>query len=151
MDSPSTPTPGKPAVAAADKEMLRRLAEELAAIVALPVHKEKALLWTNLNDRRSTRPMVWIDEMPWHELDFNGELTLRCRGAWARGQEEKLRRTIYQWRHFPADMVPVGSHPLLGGGGNHVGPRFREPCGNHAGTIFTPDLRIADRLIFLRS
>ena len=88
-----------------DKTILRRLAEELAGIAALPVHKEKAELWRRLNDRRSVRPMVWINEIPWHEMDVNGELILRCVHPWARDQERDLRRQLYQWRHLPGDMI----------------------------------------------
>ena len=43
-------------------EILRQLASEKAEIAALPVHREKAALWTNLNDLESHRPMVWIDQ-----------------------------------------------------------------------------------------
>lgn len=89
----------------ADKTILRKLAEELAAIAALPVQKEKAELWRRLNDRQSVRPMVWINEIPWHEMDVNGELTLRCVHPFARDQERDLRRTLYQWRHLPCDMI----------------------------------------------
>jgi len=88
-----------------DKTILRKLAAELAGIAALPVHKEKAELWRRLNDRQSVRPMVWINEIPWHEMDVNGELTLLCVHPWARDQERDLRRTLYQWRHLPGDMI----------------------------------------------
>jgi hypothetical protein len=88
-----------------DKDILRRLAGELARIAALPVHKEKALLWQKLNDRQSVRPMVWINEVCWHEMNINDELTLRAEHPWAREQEQELRRTFYQWRHLPGDMI----------------------------------------------
>ena len=39
-----------------DKDILRRLAGELAEIAALPVHKEKARLWQKLNDLRVRAP-----------------------------------------------------------------------------------------------
>jgi hypothetical protein len=32
-------------------------------------------------------------------------LTLRCVHPWARDQERDLRRTLYQWRHLPGDMI----------------------------------------------
>jgi hypothetical protein len=89
----------------ADREVLRRLVAEQAEIAALPVQKEKAALWRRLNDLDSVRPMVWINEIPWHEMDVDGELTLRCGQPWARELEQTLRRTLYQWRHLPADMV----------------------------------------------
>jgi hypothetical protein len=88
-----------------EKEVLRRLVAELAEIAALPVHREKAELWRRLNDRESARPMVWINEIPWHEMNVNDELTLRARHPWAREWETTLRQTLYQWRHLPADMI----------------------------------------------
>ena len=88
-----------------DKDILRRLAGELATIAALPVHKEKALLWQKLNNRQSVRPMVWINEVCWHEMNVNDELTLDAEHPWAREQEQELRRTLYQWRHLPGDMI----------------------------------------------
>jgi hypothetical protein len=88
-----------------DTDVLRRLAGEVAEIAALPVHQEKARLWQRLNDLESVRPMVWINEIPWHEMDVAGELTLTTEHAWARDQERELRRTLYQWRHMPGDMI----------------------------------------------
>ncbi|MCX6909997.1 MAG: hypothetical protein NTY01_18410 [Verrucomicrobia bacterium] len=88
-----------------DKDILRRLAGELAAIAALPVHREKAVLWQKLNDLQSGRPMVWINEVCWHEMNVGDELTLQCEHPWAREQEVELRRTLYQWYHLPGDMI----------------------------------------------
>jgi len=88
-----------------DEDILRRLAGELAEIAALPVHAQKAALWRDLNDLQSRRPMVWINEVPWHEMNVDDELTLRTEHPWAREQERELRRTLYQWRHFPGDMI----------------------------------------------
>ncbi len=90
---------------AGDKEVLRELASELASIAALPVHREKAQLWTRLNDLDSERPLVWINEICWNEMNVDDELTLRCGHPWARGQEWGLRQQLYQWRHLPGDMV----------------------------------------------
>ncbi len=88
-----------------DVELLRRLAGELARIAALPVQREKARLWRKLNDLQSERPMVWINEIPWHEMNVGDELTLVAEHPWARDQERELRRTLYQWRHLPGDMI----------------------------------------------
>ena len=92
-------------LAPVEKDALRRLGSELAAIAALGVHKEKAELWRRLNDLDSVRPMVWINEIPWHEMNVDDELTLRTVHPWARELETRLRRTIYQWRHMAGDMV----------------------------------------------
>jgi hypothetical protein len=88
-----------------DVDVLRGLAGDLAGIAALPVHREKARLWTALNDLKSERPLVWINEICWNEMDVEGELTLQAEHPWARDQERGLRQTIYQWRHLPADMI----------------------------------------------
>jgi len=49
--------------------------------------------------------MVWINEIPWHEMNVNDELTNQTINPWAQELEQKLRRTIYQWKHMPGDMV----------------------------------------------
>ncbi len=90
---------------AGDKEVLRRLGTELAGIAALPVHAETARLWRRLNDLDSVRPMVWINEIPWHEMNVDDELTVRTVHPWARELETRIRRTIYQWKHMRGDMV----------------------------------------------
>ncbi|MHC4982182.1 MAG: hypothetical protein ACYTF6_03310 [Planctomycetota bacterium] len=88
-----------------EKDVLRRLAGEIAEIAALPVQREKAKLWKRLNDLNSVRPMVWANELPWHEMDVDDEMAIRCEHPWAVDQELQMRRTIYQWKHLPADMV----------------------------------------------
>ncbi|NLF01817.1 MAG: hypothetical protein GX601_12655 [Anaerolineales bacterium] len=88
-----------------DRDVLRRLLAEQAEIAALPVHKEKAELWRRLNQLEPVRPLVWINEIPWNEMDVNGELTLQCTDPWAQQVEQGLRQTLYQWRHMPGDMI----------------------------------------------
>lgn len=88
-----------------DQNILRKLGEEIAEIASLPIHKEKAKLWQNLNDLKSKRPMVWINEIPWHEMNVNDELTLYCHTKWSREIEDRLKKIIYQWKHMPGDMV----------------------------------------------
>jgi hypothetical protein len=88
-----------------ETDILKRLAEEWVSIAALSVHKEKARLWQKLNDLESERPMLWINEIPWQEMNYNNELTLQCKNTWARSQEDFMRKTIYQWKHMPGDMV----------------------------------------------
>jgi hypothetical protein len=100
------PTEAEPiALSSSDREILRGLLSKIAEIAALPVHREKALLWRKLNDLESARPMVWINEICWHEMNVDDELTLRCESRWARDQEREWRRLIYQWRHLSGDMI----------------------------------------------
>ena len=88
-----------------DRDLLRRLAAEQAEIAALPVQREKAELWRRLNDLQPQRPMVWITEIPWHEMNVHDELTLRTSTPWLQSIEGELRRKLYQWRHMPVDMI----------------------------------------------
>ena len=88
-----------------DRLLLRELARRFAEIAALPVQQQTMRLWKGLNGLRPSRPMVLIDQIPWHEMDVDGELTLRCAGPFARKLETHLRRTLYLWNHMRVDMV----------------------------------------------
>ena len=88
-----------------DRDILRRLAGQQAEIAALSVHKDKAELWRKLNDLEPVRPLVWINEIPWNEMNVDEELTLQTSAPWAREIETGLRQLLYQWRHMPADMI----------------------------------------------
>ncbi|MCG3180330.1 MAG: hypothetical protein BIFFINMI_02689 [Phycisphaerae bacterium] len=90
---------------ASDKEIIRGLAGQVGEIAALPVHEEKRRLWRRLNGLAGERPMVMIDQVCWNELEPTGELTRRCEDPECRDYERQLRRALYQWRHFPVDMV----------------------------------------------
>jgi hypothetical protein len=98
-----------------DKQVLRSLGEKLAAVAALPVQAETASKWRAMNGLRHVKPMVWIDEVPWHEMDVEDELRLQTTSEWSRYHEWELRKLIYQWEHMPADMVvePVVYSPLV--------------------------------------
>ena len=70
------------------------------AVAALPVHREKAGLWRKLNDLQSARPMVWINEIPWHEMNVDDELTLPHRPPLGQGAGDAAA----------PDAVPVAAH-----------------------------------------
>lgn len=88
-----------------DKDILRELGRQVAAIAALPVQQETIAAWKALNSLKPVRPMVMIDQIPWHEMDVAGELTLRCTDEFCRGLEWQLRSALYRWKHLPADYV----------------------------------------------
>ena len=104
-------------VTESDKQILRTLGEKLATVAALPVHAETASRWRALNGMRSSRPLVytWTEQIPWHEMDVNGELLLQTTSEWSRYHEWEMRKLLYQWEHMPADMVvePVVYSPLV--------------------------------------
>lgn len=88
-----------------DKTILRKLGEKIAEISALPVQRERVDMWRRLNGLESVKPMIWINEIPWHEMDVNEELKVQTSDPFCRSIEGQLRRTLYQWEHMPGDMV----------------------------------------------
>lgn len=98
-----------------DRDVLRGLAQRVAEIAALPVQQETICLWKALNGLRPVRPMVMIDQIPWHEMEVGQELTLQTEDDFCREVETTLRRSLYAWRHMRADMVvePVVEIPKV--------------------------------------
>ncbi len=94
-----------------DLDELRRLGERLADISAPPVQREKADAWRKLNTLKDTRPLVFICQIPWTELEQCDELVLHTSHPLSRQIEKDVRRTLYAWSHFPADMVVSGVIP----------------------------------------
>jgi len=93
------------------KETLRELGRRYAEIAALPRQQETIDGWRRLNGLQPTRPMVRLDQLPWHELDWGADkmvsrdddLLGRMPGFWS--IEGRLRRILYAWDNFKADMV----------------------------------------------
>jgi hypothetical protein len=85
--------------------ILRALATRYAEIAADPVNREREDMWRRLNDLREVRPLIWLNEVCWNEMNVDDELTLRTESPVCRRIETELRRTIYQWNHMQGDMV----------------------------------------------
>src|ERR1039458_1616538 len=98
-----------------DKTVLRALGERIGEIASRREQAETASKWRALNGLRPAKPMIWIQEPPWHEMDVNGELQLQTTSALARYHEWDMRTLLYQWDHMRADMVvePVVYSPLV--------------------------------------
>jgi len=88
-----------------DKKTLRELAKKIAYIADNQIHEEKISLWKDLNSLKEVRPLVWINEIPWHEMDVNNELKLKTKTNFSQFIETRLRRTIYIWKHMKADFI----------------------------------------------
>jgi len=87
-----------------DRQIVRDLAQQVMDIAALPVQDEKRAMWTKHNRLEKVRPMVWINEIPWGELQ-NEELECQTENPFCRGVERNLRTTLYLWNHLRTDMV----------------------------------------------
>jgi hypothetical protein len=88
-----------------DQELLKKLGAELAEIARLPRQNETKQLWTSNNDLKPVRPTVYIDQLPWHEINIADEMKLLCEDEFLRTVEYSIRQLLYRWKHFPCDMV----------------------------------------------
>jgi hypothetical protein len=88
-----------------EKTILRELAKQVRDLAALDVNKERIARIREMHALKPGRPPVWIDEIPWHEMDIDGALTLRCESKEGRDMEQQFRRILYRWKYIQADMV----------------------------------------------
>jgi len=92
-------------ISSKDCETLRSLAARYMEYALSDKNTEKRNLWYALNNMHMQKPMITIDQMPWHELDVDGFLVCTVEEPYFRGIEWMLRTEIYKWEHLPADMV----------------------------------------------
>jgi hypothetical protein len=89
-----------------DKIILRELARRYAEIAAEDVNRERERRIRDIHSlKQDVRPILWFDQLPWHELNGTGEMTLRCEGGFAREMENHIRQTLFRWKYFQGDMV----------------------------------------------
>ena len=88
-----------------DEKILRELAKEYREASLTDRNIRNKQLQIGVNDLHMTRPIILIDELPWHELNGSGELTLQCEDEYLKGIERQMRQQLYRWRHIPGDMV----------------------------------------------
>ncbi len=93
------------AMTAADRAVLRALAERVAAIAASARMAETRRLWTRINRLEKTRPIVFCDpENGWNEIITDAQM--QCRGTLARRWEMDLRKELF-WGEVMGDDKPV--------------------------------------------
>ena len=60
-----------------DKKIIGELARQYREIANLEVNQERKQRLSDVNDLKTgLRPSVWLDELPWHEMDIDGKLKL---------------------------------------------------------------------------
>lgn len=98
--------------------ILRELAREYRDIAGLEEQKEHINRAHAINDLQyGLRPSVLIDEIPWHEMDVDGQLRCVCRDPSAKEMESYFRRTLFAWKYFRADMAVMPYYPIKGRSG----------------------------------
>jgi hypothetical protein len=87
-----------------DRQVLRRLAAQVAELAARPVEQEKRALWYRHNALEPTRPLIFCDpENSWDEIIPPAQL--ECEGELARGWEVTLRKEIFWGAEMCDDRV----------------------------------------------
>lgn len=95
-----------------EKQLLQELAKQYAELSALEINRERRLRCQRINDCMEDRPPVWIDEIPWHEMNIDGQLDLLCQDEFAREMEWFFRTSLFRWKYFQADMVLTPFYPV---------------------------------------
>lgn len=88
-----------------DKKIVRELARQYMEIATSPKQQKMNERMKATNDLKLVRPPVLIDEIPWYQMDIDGELTCLCEDERARNVEYELRKAIYRRKHFRADTL----------------------------------------------
>jgi hypothetical protein len=92
-------------VTARDKNLLGELAKQVRDIASEDVNGERVRRIRDMHSLKPVRPPVWIDEIPWHEMDIEGALIPQCETQEGRDMEQHFRRILYRWKYLQADMV----------------------------------------------
>jgi hypothetical protein len=91
-------------ISARDREILRRLASQVAELAARPIEQEKRDLWYRLNALEPTRPVIFCDpENGWNEIITMDQF--ECEGETALRWEMTLRKEIFWGAEMRDDRV----------------------------------------------
>ncbi|MBO5221688.1 MAG: hypothetical protein J6C26_05185, partial [Clostridia bacterium] len=88
-----------------DKEIVRELAKRYMELATDDLQKKMNQRMRDTNDLKIVRPPVLLDEIPWYQIDIDGELTCQCEDQGARNVETFFRRALYRRKHFRADTL----------------------------------------------
>lgn len=95
-----------------DRDVLRKLAGQYFLVAQQDRFKENRNLHRAVNDLKPVRPVVLIDELPWHEMNINDELTPQCQDPVLKRVEWFFRTNLYKAKHLPADMILMPYVPI---------------------------------------
>ena len=88
-----------------DKQIIRELAKRYMELATSEKQRKAKLRMRDTNDLKVVRPPVLIDEIPWYQMDIDGELVCRCEDPMAREVEGHLRRHLYLGKYFRSDVI----------------------------------------------
>ena len=86
-----------------DQLIVRELAKKYMELVSSEKQAKMIQRMRDTNDLKVGRPPVILDEIPWNQMNMDGELTLLCEDAEARKVESHFRKALFYLKHFKAD------------------------------------------------
>ena len=88
-----------------DKEIVRQLAKRYMELADSDEQRNMNQRMKDTNDLKLVRPPVILEEIPWYQMDLDGELTCQCENQGARNVETFFRRALFRRKHFRADTM----------------------------------------------
>ena len=88
-----------------DKQIVRELAKRYMALVTTEKQLKMQQRFCDTNDLKAGRPPVILHEIPWYQMDMDGELTCVCEDKNARNVEIWFRQRLFYLNHFKADNL----------------------------------------------
>ena len=85
-----------------ERGRLRELAKRQAEIAALPVMRRREALWYDLNDGKTTQPLV---TMEFHGLEHEVYPVITCADPFFNAVERQLTYNIFKHEHYKDDRV----------------------------------------------
>ena len=86
-----------------DIAIIRELAKQQMEFAMSDKHVCMRKRFQDTNDLKIVRPPLIIEELPWHEMNFDGMLNCRCEDEHLRGIEFWLRTSLLREKYFRCD------------------------------------------------
>lgn len=86
-----------------DVHIIRELAKQYMEIAVSERHVKMRRRFLDSNNLNVVRPPLIIEEIPWQQMNIDGELDCICEDEKLRGMECSLRRNLFREKHFRCD------------------------------------------------
>ena len=83
--------------------IVRELAKQYMEIAQSDKHVRMRRRFRDSNDLKIVRPPLIMEEIPWHEMNMDGELDCVCEDKTLRDMEYRLRVQLFREKHFKCD------------------------------------------------
>ena len=96
-----------------DRQIIRELAVRYLHASSSDENTSKVALHKGVNDRKMIRPIVLVNELPWHEFNSEGELDIHCEDPAMQEIEQFFRMQLFRKKHFNEDTHMWSFYPIM--------------------------------------